>query len=220
MMSVLIYAGIIILSYLIGSIPFGLLIVRAVTGKDLRQIESGRTGGTNAGRAAGFLPGALTAVLDFFKGAIVVWLVRWLLPGNPWLEIFPPITAIIGHNYSIFMTERLPDGRLHFRGGAGGSTCLGGSFGLWPPSLLILLPIGLILYFGVGYASVTTMTFAALAIVVFAIRAANGLSSWAYAVYGVLSLVLIVLALIPNIKRLLNGTERLIGWRAKKKKTE
>jgi glycerol-3-phosphate acyltransferase PlsY len=202
-----------------GSIPFGLLIVRAFTGKDLRQIESGRTGGTNAGRAAGFTAGALTAVLDFLKGAAAVWLARWLLPGHPWLEIIPPLAAILGHNYSIFMTEKQPDGKIHFRGGAGGATCLGGSFGLWPLSLLIILPIGLVLYFGVGYASVTTMSFALLSIIVFSIRASSGLSSWAYALYGVISLILLVIALIPNIKRLANGTERIIGLRARKKKT-
>ena len=60
--------GIILLAYLFGSIPFGLLIVKLKTGKDIREVESGRTGGTNAMRAAGFWAGFATAMLDILKG--------------------------------------------------------------------------------------------------------------------------------------------------------
>jgi len=56
------------LSYLIGAIPFGLVVVKIATGKDVRTIGSGRTGGTNVMRAAGFAAGAVTAVLDWLKG--------------------------------------------------------------------------------------------------------------------------------------------------------
>ena len=59
--------GIILLAYLFGSIPFGLLIVKLKTGKDIRKVESGRTGGTNAMRAAGFWAGVATAALDILK---------------------------------------------------------------------------------------------------------------------------------------------------------
>jgi acyl phosphate:glycerol-3-phosphate acyltransferase len=216
----LIFAGIVIVSYVLGSIPFGFLVVRAVTGKDLRSIESGRTGGTNAGRAAGFTAGAVTAVLDFLKGAITVWIVRAFFPEYPWVQIFPPLAAIIGHNYSLFLIERNEDGTAHFRGGAGGASCLGGSFGLWPPSLLLILPLALIALFGIGYASVATLSMAFFSIVLFAVRAAMGLSPWAYVLYGVLAETLLVIALIPNIKRLIAGNERIVGLRAKKKKTE
>ncbi len=68
-MQMLIAIGVVFLGYIIGSIPFGLLIVKSKTGKDIRTIESGRTGGTNAVRAAGFGAGLLTAILDILKGA-------------------------------------------------------------------------------------------------------------------------------------------------------
>jgi len=69
------------LAYLIGSIPSGLLVVKAATGKDVRHIESGRTGGTNAMRAAGPLAGLFTAILDISKGAAAVWVGRSLFSG-------------------------------------------------------------------------------------------------------------------------------------------
>ena len=70
------------ISYVIGSIPFGLLIVKLSTGKDIRHVESGRTGGTNAMRAAGFWAGLGTAVMDIIKSASTVWLTRWLIDLN------------------------------------------------------------------------------------------------------------------------------------------
>ena len=77
----------ILASYLIGSVPFGVLIVRLTSGKDIRKVESGRTGGTNAMRAAGFWAGLATAILDLLKATAAVYLARWLAPGNVWLEI-------------------------------------------------------------------------------------------------------------------------------------
>ena len=111
---------VLVLSYLVGSIPFGLLIVRLRTGKDIRQVESGRTGGTNAARAAGLGAGIITAVLDFLKAALTVWIARMLVPGNVWIQVLAPVAAVIGHNYSIFLIERGNGKRLRLRGGAGG----------------------------------------------------------------------------------------------------
>ena len=66
-MQIVIGIGVLVLAYIIGSIPFGWLIVKMKTGKDIRVIESGRTGGTNAMRAAGFWAGMLTAIMDILK---------------------------------------------------------------------------------------------------------------------------------------------------------
>ncbi len=210
---------VLLVSYLSGSIPFGLLIVKLRTGKDIRQVESGRTGGTNAMRAAGVWAGLATAFADMLKAAATVWLARATTPGNPWIEILAPVMAILGHNYSVFLLERNDQGRLRFRGGAGGAPCVGGSVGLWFPSLLIIVPLGaIILYFG-GYASVTTMSAALISTLIFAYRAWLGASPWEYALYGIISLLVLMWALRPNIKRLLNGTERVVGFRARRKAT-
>jgi len=81
-MQTLIAIGVVVIGYIIGSIPFGLLIVKSKTGKDIRTIESGRTGGTNAVRAAGLGAGLLTAIFDILKGAASVWLAQMILPEN------------------------------------------------------------------------------------------------------------------------------------------
>jgi glycerol-3-phosphate acyltransferase PlsY len=114
------------------------------------------------------------------------------------------------------MAERGADGRLHLRGGAGGAPAGGGAVGLWPPIFFILLPLGILVWYGIGYASVTTISIALMCIIIFAVRSILGISPWAYVLYGVLAEIILLVALRPNLKRLLNGTERLHGWRAKR----
>jgi glycerol-3-phosphate acyltransferase PlsY len=211
--------GVLLLAYLVGSIPFGLIIVKLSTGKDIRSVESGRTGGTNAMRAAGVWAGVATAVFDTLKGVSAVLLSHWLIPGSHiWMDVLAPFLSIIGHNYSAFLIERTENGWLRFRGGAGGATCLGGSIGLWFPSLFVIVPVcGLVYYFG-GYASITTLSVALVSTVVFAFRAWLGLSPWQYAIYGLLAFTALAWSLRPNIKRLMEGNERVVGLRAKKQK--
>lgn len=214
-MALLQIVALLAVSYFIGAIPFGLFIVQLKTGQDIRHVESGRTGGTNAARAAGFWAGAMTGLADIIKGVVPVWL-AYGLHASPWVVVACPLMAILGHNYSIFLSERDANGRLHLRGGAGGATCLGGAFGLWPWSLLIIGPVSLLMLFGLGYASVATMSIAFTATIVFAVRAWLGYSPWVYVLYGVIAEILLMWALRPNIKRLLQGNERLVGWRAKR----
>jgi glycerol-3-phosphate acyltransferase PlsY len=217
-MQILMFIGILAIAYLIGSLPMGLYIVKVVSGKDIRLVQSGRTGGTNAMRAAGFWAGLATAILDIIKGASGVWIANALMPGNTLIAIMAPILSIIGHNYSIFLTERDENGKLRLRGGAGGGPAAGGALGLWPPTLLIIIPVGALILFGIGYASLTTISIPLIAMIVFSIRAAKGLSPWIYVLYGFIAEIILVWSLRPNIKRLLNGTERVVGWRARHSK--
>ena len=220
MMTLVFSIIVLLVSYLLGSIPFGLLFVRIKTGKDIRQIESGRTGGTNAMRAGGFGVGIITIVLDITKAACTVYLARWLVPGNVWLEVLSPVMAVIGHNYSIFLTERTGTGGVRFRGGAGGAPTVGGAIGLMPVSIVFILPVTLLIWFGLGYASIATMTSALLSFIVFFIFTKLGFCPWQYIIYGILTEIILIWALRPNIKRLINGNERLIGWRSRRKKAE
>ena len=210
-----------LLSYLLGSIPFGLVIVKIASGKDIRSVESGRTGGTNAMRAAGFFAGLLTALFDVGKGAATALVVRWLGVDQPIVQVVAAALAIIGHNYSVFLIERTTHGRIRLRGGACGATALGGSIALWPLSGVIILPLVVITYIFVGYASVTTISIAAFSALVFLVRAALGLSPWEYVLYGIAALGIVLWALRPNLERLRQGTERPVGLRAArlKKKT-
>jgi glycerol-3-phosphate acyltransferase PlsY len=214
------------LGYLLGSIPFGLLIVRLKTGKDLRNVESGRTGGTNAARAAGLGAGLLTAFADILKGAATVWVARAIDPTNNLIHILAPIGAILGHNYSIFMVERSDDGKLKFRGGAGGAPALGGATGLWLPMFPIVFGLGALIWFSIGIASLTTMAIGLVVILVFIFRVSQGFMPAVYIWYGIIAEGLLIWALRPNIKKLLAGNERVVsmslnGWlRARKEAKE
>lgn len=224
-MQILLEAGIVILGYIIGSIPFGLLIVKLKTGKDIREIESGRTGGTNVVRAAGFFAGLLTAILDILKGAVSVWLAQ-ALSSNHLIHVLAPVGAILGHNYSVFLISRDADGKLRFHGGAGGAPALGGAMGLWLPIFPIVFTVGAVIWFTLGIASVTTMAIGLVVIVVFVILAINGQAPAIDILYGVLAEILLVWALRPNIKKLIEGRERVVkfslnGWlRARKEARE
>lgn len=221
-MQILIGIAVLVLGYIIGSIPFGLLIVKIKTGKDIREVESGRTGGTNAVRAAGLPAGLLTALLDILKGAVSVWLVQLFNPDNHLLYILAPIGAILGHNYSIFLISRDTDGKLRFHGGAGGAPALGGAMGLWLPMFPIVFTLGALVWFTLGIASVTTLAIGLIVIIVFTLRAVLGIHDFVDIWYGVIAELLLVWALRPNIKRLLAGNERVVkfslnGWlRARK----
>ncbi|HXF84717.1 MAG TPA: glycerol-3-phosphate acyltransferase [Anaerolineales bacterium] len=216
-MQLLFEIGTIIMGYILGSIPFGLLIVKLKTGKDVRQVESGRTGGTNVARAAGFWAGFLTAILDILKGAAAVWLAQTVSPQNHLLHVLAPIGAILGHNYSLFLISRDEDGKLRFHGGAGGAPALGGAMGLWLPMFPIVFVVGALIWFTLGIASVTTMTVGMVVIIVFAVRAWLGLQNPIDILYGVIAQFLLIWALRPNIKKLIEGNERVVkfslnGW--------
>jgi len=219
-MQLLSVVGLLMVSYLIGAIPSGMIIVKLSTGKDVRQVESGRTGGTNVMRAAGFWAGLATALLDVLKSAVAVWLARAIFPLSlspwyAWVHVLAPIAAILGHNYSVFLIRRDIKGRIRLGGGAGGAPCVGGSLGLWAPSVLIIMPIAAAILYFVGYASIATMSVALLSTLLFGILAIFGITPWQYALYGIISFIILSWSLRPNIYRLVKGQERLVGMRAR-----
>ena len=148
----------------------GLIIVKLKTGKDIRQIESGRTGGSNAMRAAGIWAGVLTGTFDILKAGLAALITRLLFPDMVWLHVFAPVAAVIGHNYSIFLIERSENGKIRLCGGAGGSPSLGGAIGLWFPSLFIMLPVVVIIGWVIGYASLASLSVGIFSVILFSIR--------------------------------------------------
>ncbi len=215
--NILLIAG---FSYLIGSIPFGLIIVKLASGKDVRRIGSGRTGGTNVMRAAGLIAGALTAILDVTKGVASGWIAEWLAPGDHWLKVLAALFSLWGAIHSVFLLEKDEHGVWRLRGGAGGATGLGGAIALWNPSVFFIVPIGALIYLFVGYASVTTISVAISALVIFTIRAFADNQPFQYIIFGVAALATVLYALRPNLKRLRDGTERVVGLRAYFKKKQ
>lgn len=207
-----------IIGYFFGAIPFGWIFVRLTKGVDLRQVKSGRTGGTNAMRAAGPIVGGLTAIGDVLKGAAAIWIARaafgavlpeaWL----PWAEIVVGLFTIIGHNWSIF---------LSWGGGAGTGPNIGWATAIWWP----MFPIGALVVVGMlfltGMASVASMAMAAIIPITFAILYFSGvLATPAYIVGGILTALVVLWSLRPNIRRIMDGTERVVGPAARRKKLE
>ncbi len=204
-----------LLAYGLGSIPVGLLVVRWRTGKDLRAEHSGRTGGTNAMRAAGWRAGALTGMGDLAKGTLALVLARAISGGNEWLAAGAGLMTIVGHNYSVFLLAR-ENGNLRFRGGAGGAPTVGATLAVWPLAGLAGLAIGLSVLFGTGYASLGTLAAGLTAAVLLTYRAVAYGGSWADAYFGIGALVLLAIALLPNIRRLLAGSERAVSLKRPK----
>ncbi len=120
---------VVIIAYLIGSIPFGYLIVRAKGGGDVRETGSGGTGATNVSRRAGKVAGVLTLILDALKGAMAVVIARLMLNGDnaDWLIAAVAIAVIVGHIFPVW---------LRFRGGKGVATGVGVFLALSPIAVL------------------------------------------------------------------------------------
>ena len=202
-----------VLGYLIGSIPFGWIIVKLVKGVDLRTIGSGRTGGTNAYRAAGFVPGLVTALLDVFKGALTVLIVRNLVGTSTlgWAEALAGLGVVLGHNHSLF---------LGFKGGAGGATAVGTGMAFWLTGGLPAFAIGVGILFILGYAFMATIAAALTVAIVFTVGALSGQVPWAYVAFGWGIVLLCTLTLRPNIKRFLAGEEKRVQLLKRKSASE
>jgi len=190
-------------AYTLGSIPVGLLLVRATTGKDVRQVGSGRTGGTNVLRAAGPWVALLTILGDSIKGLLAVRLAQALVSASGFAAL-AGLLAVVGHNYSVF---------THFKGGAGTMTTVGGAIGLWPWNGAILVCLGTTVIAATRYASIGSIAVAMLVPIVFALRAWLGNAPWDYLIHGLGTLLLTIWALRPNIRRLLAGCERRLTLR-------
>ena len=202
-MSILVSIIVIISAYLLGSIPMGVLAVRATTGKDVREVGSGRIGGTNVLRAAGPWVALASGLGDGAKGLLAVLLAR-ACGGMPLVGALAGLAAVLGHNYSIF---------IGFKGGAGTATTIGGAIGLWPWYSIILIGVGAIIVWTTRYASLGSITVALLLPITLALRAWLVGVPWAYLIYGLGTAALTLWALRPNIRRLLDGCERQVTLR-------
>src|SRR5262245_38458156 len=115
---VLLVVSVLLIAYLLGSIPFGYLIVKLSSGADIRQTGSGGTGATNVTRKAGKAAGVVTLLLDALKGFVAVLIARWLTgeDGTSWVVAAAAVLAVVGHCFPVW---------LGFRAGKGVATGLG-----------------------------------------------------------------------------------------------
>ncbi len=197
----------VVVGYLLGAIPFGLLMGRITRGIDIRAYGSHRTGATNALRTLGAAPAALVFVLDIGKGVAAVLIARFLLPADSvslaeWAAAAAGFSAIVGHNWSVF---------IRFTGGRGVSTSTGALGAMAPWALLVMAPVVVFIIWRWRYVSLGSVSGAVLSPVVVGILALVHVSTVQALVYALAAGTLVTVAHADNIGRLRAGTERKIG---------
>ena len=200
---VVVAAIVIVVAYLIGGIPWGVVIARLTGGPDPRTIGSGRTGGANVMRALGPRWALVSGLLDVGKGVVAVLLAIAVGGGLP-LEILAALAAIVGHSRSIW---------IGFAGGRGIAPGFGGLLVIAPVAALVVIPVFALVLVISRYSSLASLTATAIgALFVIAMVVLFQLSPL-YVVYAVAAAGMIWLFHLDNIQRLLSGQERRIEWR-------
>lgn len=189
-----------IAAFVLGSIPFGIITAKA-KGIDLKKIGSGNIGATNVLRSLGKWPAVITLLGDILKGTLAIAIGKYS-GVEPLYEGLIGISAILGHNFSLF---------LGFRGGKGVATSLGVLFIYAPPAALVTLIIWIGVVLFTKYSSLG-------AIVSFALLPLNVMlfdfQDKTKIFISILISLFIILRHMDNIKRLMNGSERKIGQHA------
>ncbi|MFN8660852.1 MAG: glycerol-3-phosphate 1-O-acyltransferase PlsY [Thermomicrobiales bacterium] len=190
----------VLIGLLAGSIPFGYLAGRLLQGIDLRNVGSGGTGATNVLRTLGKKASAAVLILDFLKGLLPVLVARWMDAGDWWIAAVA-IATVVGHCWSPFIA---------FRGGKGVATGGGAAIALFPPVLLVV-PVVLLIIWQSRYVSLGSLIGAGLAVVLAAVAAASGQLAWASVAAIAAIAAIIVFRHRDNIDRLRSGSERRLG---------
>jgi acyl phosphate:glycerol-3-phosphate acyltransferase len=204
------WVALVIFSYLLGSIPFGLVVGRLSKGIDIRDYGSGNIGTANALRTLGRGLSAVVFLCDLGKAVVVVLLARWLV-GAPGLEAACAGAAVVGHSWPLY---------TGFRGGKGVASGFGALLALSPIAGAITfvfgaLIIGITRYVSLG--SVLGSGFGAIVVIALAVWYSQPIE---YAVFAVVMAAVIVARHRENIARLLAGNESKIGQRAEMRRAQ
>ena len=200
-------AVLVAVAYLIGALPFGLLVGRLAGGVDLREHGSGRTGATNALRTVGWGGAIATFALDVAKGVLAVLLVGWLYRAGPagsppWVAAAAGIAAVAGHIRSIF---------IGFRGGRGVATFAGAMLVVSPLTVAAAVPLVALVIWRSRFVSLGSLVGCALAPILTVALVGLGQATWAAVALALVGALLVGAAHRDNIARLRAGTERRIG---------
>jgi glycerol-3-phosphate acyltransferase PlsY len=213
------FAAVVVLGYLLGSIPFGYLLSRRQAKVDVRKYGSGRTGATNVLRTAGRKSALLVATLDVLKGVMAV-VFAGLIVGKSYLvvgdfglgslvaQVLAALAAVAGHIWPVF---------LKFQGGRGVSTFFGGLVALCPPAAIfggeiIIIGAGLTKYVSLGSIAGAVGSYAILV----PLTIMNKFPV-EYLFYALVGAILILFMHRDNIVRLMSGKERKLGEKVEKK---
>jgi glycerol-3-phosphate acyltransferase PlsY len=188
---------IVALAYLVGSIPFGLILSKLFAKRDIRSAGSGNIGATNVMRVLGKKLGVLTLMFDILKGAIFVILAEVVTHSEIWASL-AGLAAFLGHLYPIY---------LKFRGGKGVATSVGIFLFLAPYALLVDIVIFLLVVYQTRYVSLGSIIAAALLPVILLVFS----YSYVYVILAVIMGGFIILRHRDNIQRLKQGRETKFG---------
>lgn len=205
---------IIILSYIVGSIPTGLLVARFAKGIDIRTVGSGNIGSTNAMRVLGWKWGLVVQIGDLAKGLIAVMLIARLHYGDfpfnnrtPFeeftiVQIIAGVSAVFGHIFSVF---------LNFKGGKGINTAAGMLVGIAPIDISIAVAVFALVLLSTGYVSLGSISaataFPTTMFVRFNVFHVDIPSYHTLIIFSIAIALLLIFAHRSNIRRLISGTE-------------
>ena len=206
-MNISAYICIGIIAYFLGSIPFGLILVRMLRGEDVRLSGSGNIGATNVARSGGAKLGVATLLLDALKGYLAVEIAIMASRRIPNVDLalaasLAALCAILGHVFPVW---------LRFRGGKGVATAVGAFVALAPQAILVVLAIFLIIVAVFRYVSLGSIIASAI-FPVLAFFLYRGKSSPAGLAVMLGASLLIIFKHRANIRRLLNGTENRLQF--------
>lgn len=192
-------------AYLLGSIPFGVLVVKARGGPDIRSVGSGNIGAANVARNAGVIAGALTLLLDAAKGYFAVWIAERSTHGNGRWMMAAAVAAVIGHMFPVW---------LRFRGGKGVATGLGVFLPICPEAVTGAAAIWILLVAFWRYSSLGSIGAAAAMPVLVRYFYAPRHAPPDYVLFGTLLIsVLVLWKHRENMRRLISGQESRLGSR-------
>ena len=200
--AVLVAAVSVVAAYLIGAIPFGLVVAKVLGGPDPRTIGSGRTGGANVLRALGPAPALAAGLLDVAKGALSV-AIPIVLGAGLLVQVICALVAIVGHSRSVY---------IGFGGGRGVAPGFGTVLVLQPWVTLVMLPVFAVVFVMTRYSSLGSLSGSGVGGVALAVYAVATQMPAEYLLYAVAGPGLIWLFHLDNIQRLLSGQERKIDF--------
>ena len=187
----------IIIGYIFGSIPSGLVLVKMVCGIDIREYGSKNIGTTNVFRTVGGRMASIVLIADVIKGILAVLLVRYFFESNLQLELLTAIASLLGHNYSIF---------LGFKGGRGVATGLGLILLFMPDVCIFSFTVWLVIVFVTRYVSLGSIVGAFITPIVAYYRG----YPIELVLFALAACVFVIVRHYENMKRLIAGTESKI----------
>jgi glycerol-3-phosphate acyltransferase PlsY len=202
-----------VIGYLMGAIPFALIISKRMAGIDISKRGSGNLGGTNVLRVLGFKAGAIVMALDLAKAFAPVMLARFIIGDSvlsiagfiinwQWGQVITALMVMVGHSWSVY---------IKFRGGKGAAAYFGSWFAIWPVAALVGGVILIVTVLLSKYMSLGSIIGSLSILCLFMVLTLTDVSPPVYLIYSLIAAALIVYQHRSNISRLQAGTENRMG---------